>query len=74
MPLPGTPLFDSAMEQGYLPREWDPDKMNWTKANMINLAIPPDELEEIRRRAWVELNDSSYVQYKKGMDVTSEVV
>jgi len=69
MPLPGTPLFDMAVQAGHLPRDFNPDKMNWTKANMINTPVSPDELEAIRQGAWKELNDPQYVSYKTNMSV-----
>jgi len=43
--------------------------MNWTKANMINTPVSPDELEAIRQGAWKELNDPQYVSYKTNMSV-----
>ena len=67
MPLPGTPLFDSAVAQGYIPEDFDPDRMHWQKANMVNTLVPPQELEEIRDRAWLETNNSEYTKYKKEM-------
>lgn len=67
LPLPGTPLFDTAMEGGYLPEDFNIDRMHWLKANMINTAIPADELERIREETWKELNDTSYVNYKMEM-------
>ena len=70
MPLPGTPLFESAIAEGYLPADWNPDRMNWTKANMINTEVPPQELEELRDRAWREINSGDYVAYKSDMAVS----
>lgn len=69
MPLPGTPLFDMAVNGGHLPRDYNPDKMNWTKANMKNTLVPAQELEEIRQRAWRELNNTDIIKYKIGMVV-----
>lgn len=69
MPLPGTPLFDMAIREGYLPRDFNPDKMNWAKANMTNTPVPPEQLEEMRDKAWEELNDSAFVSYKQDMVV-----
>ena len=69
MPLPGTPLFDSATREGYLSRDYDPDKMQWQKANMVNTVVPPEELEEIRSEAWAELNNPKYLNYKRNMIV-----
>ena len=70
MPLPGTPLFEMAVREGYLPRDFDPDTMHWTKANMRNTPVPPEQLEEIRNKAWREVNDQEYVTYKVGMGVS----
>ena len=69
MPLPGTPLFESALREGHLPEDFDPDRMNWTKATMVNTPVAPAVLEELRERAWRELNDPAYVDYKRGMVV-----
>ena len=69
MPLPGTPMFDSAMRDGNLSSDYDPDRMHWQKANMINTIVPPSELEMIRDKAWEEINDHRYTDYKKGMIV-----
>ena len=70
MPLPGTPLFDDCIRDGYLPKDYNPDKMNWTKANMENTQVPPKELEEIRQMAWMETNDPEFLEYKLGMSVS----
>ena len=48
IPLPGTPLFEKCVREGYLDKEFNPDKMNWMTANMKNTLVPPKELEEIR--------------------------
>jgi len=70
MPLPGTPLFDMALKEGYLPKDYDIDKMHWGKANMQNTLVPGDELEEIRTTAWEEINYSEHVNYKQEMRVS----
>jgi len=67
MPLPGTPLFDMAMAGGFLPKDLQVDKMHWVKANMINTAVPPEELEMIRDRAWEDVNPDTYKNAKKKM-------
>jgi radical SAM superfamily enzyme YgiQ (UPF0313 family) len=72
LPLPGTPLFDTATEGGYLPEDFNIDRMHWLKANMINTAIPADELERIRGETWKELNDTSYVNYKMEMKAKTD--
>lgn len=67
LPLPGTPLFNMAIQGGYLPENFNIDKMHWLKANMVNTAVPAEELEQIRNKAWRELNDTTYVEYKLEM-------
>jgi len=67
MPLPGTPMFDEVIRDGKLPKDFNPDRMHWQKANMINTPVPPEELESIRDKAWQELNKPEFVKYKKDM-------
>lgn len=67
IPLPGTPLFDIAKADGYLPDDWSPDSMTWTRSNMVNTLIPAAELEDVRQRAWLELNDPEHVRSKMAM-------
>ncbi|HYH38484.1 MAG TPA: radical SAM protein [Azospirillum sp.] len=68
IPLPGTRLFDMAIAGGHLSEEYDPDRLNWSRASMVNTLVPPAELEDIRRGAWERVNDSKFVRYKKGMN------
>ena len=56
LPLPGTPLFDFAVREGYLPQDFDMDRMSWRKANLIKTAVPPNELEALRNQAWQDCN------------------
>tara|TARA_B100001175_G_C19476218_1_gene624479 strand:- start:135 stop:1715 length:1581 start_codon:yes stop_codon:yes gene_type:complete len=60
MPVPGTPIFDYCTKNGQLPKDYNPDKFQWTKANLTNLAVPPDELQRIRQRAWEECNTQEH--------------
>ena len=69
MPLPGTPLFDQAVVQGYIPKDFNPDRMHWQKANMMNTLVPAHELEKIRDEAWLTTNKKNLTDYKKGMKV-----
>ena len=72
MPLPGTPLFTTATREGYLPKNYNPDKMHWQKANMVNTLVPPGELEKIRDQAWETINKSNFTKYKKQMRVITD--
>jgi len=49
MPVPGTRLFERAVEGGYLDADIDPDLMNWTKASMRNTVVPADGGDEAAR-------------------------
>ena len=48
MPLPGSKLFDYAVDNGHMEKDFDPDRMHWQKANMKNTLVPAHELEKIR--------------------------
>ncbi|WP_413678364.1 B12-binding domain-containing radical SAM protein [Prochlorococcus sp. MIT 0916] len=69
IPLPGTTMFDFCIENKMLPKNFNPDKMHWQKANMINTLVSPKELEELRDKAWQETNDIEFTSYKKNMSV-----
>ena len=69
IPLPGTRIYDLALAGGYLEEEFNPDTFNWSRASLINTAVPPEELMVIRREAWESVNDPKYVTYKKTMNV-----
>ena len=69
LPLPGTPMFDEAIKNGHLPKEFNPDRLHWQKANMINTLVPAKDLERIRDEAWMNINHKNLVDYKKGMKV-----
>lgn len=71
MPLPGTPLFTMALAEGHLGQDFNPDTMNWTRANMVNTAVPAPVLEQLRDEAWEELNASAFKEYKRTMVVRS---
>jgi radical SAM superfamily enzyme YgiQ (UPF0313 family) len=70
MPVPGTRIFDWALAAGRITPDFDPDMMNWTIANMRNTPVPAERVEELRARAWREVNDHEWVKYKLGMNVS----
>lgn len=69
MPLPGTPLFEMATAGGYIHPDWDPDKLNFLHANMVNTVVPAEELTEIRDRAWEEMNSAAFKNQKRSLIV-----
>ena len=70
MPLPGTPMFDEVMRNGQLPKDYNIDRMQWTKANMINTSIPPNKLEELRQKAWEDCNLSEHILNRKSWQIS----
>ena len=71
MPLPGTPLFDEAIQGGYFSPDFNPDYMDWTRATLKNTLVPAEEVAEIRQCAWEEINSKEFQQNKVAMAVSS---
>ena len=69
MPVPGTPMFDYCIENNHLPEKFNPDKFQWTKANLRNIAIQPQKLENIRDQAWEEFNNEDFKNSRKNWRV-----
>ncbi|MEV3925663.1 B12-binding domain-containing radical SAM protein [Actinomadura coerulea] len=70
VPLPGTPLFDTAISEGHLRSDFDPDTMNIYRANMSGTVVPAHVLEELRSRAWEEVNSPTWKNAKKAWAAT----
>jgi radical SAM superfamily enzyme YgiQ (UPF0313 family) len=70
MPLPGTPMFEEVTLNGQLPKDYNIDKMQWTKANMVNTSIPPEKLEEIRQKAWEDCNLTYHIKNRQNWVVS----
>jgi len=71
MPVPGTPIFDYCTKNGHLPIDYNPDRFQWTKANLLNTDIPPAELERIRDKAWEDCNTKQFKDLRKSWIVSS---
>ena len=65
MPVPGTPIFKYCIENGHLPKDYNPDRFQWTKAQLAKTQVPPKELETIRDKAWEEFNSDEFKKLKK---------
>ncbi|WP_328609968.1 B12-binding domain-containing radical SAM protein [Amycolatopsis sp. NBC_00345] len=65
VPMPGSPLFDMAIAGGHISPDFDPDKMNIYNATMANTLVPGPVLEEMRARAWEEVNSTTWKSAKK---------
>ena len=70
MPLPGTPMFDEVTRNGQLPKDYNIDRMQWTKANMINTSILPEKLEEIRQKAWEDCNLTEHIKNRQKWQIS----
>jgi radical SAM superfamily enzyme YgiQ (UPF0313 family) len=65
VPLPGSALYDLSVAEGHFTEDFDPDVMNIYRANMTGTLVPPQVLEEIRNRAWEEINPQVYIETKR---------
>ena len=73
MPVPGTPIFKYCIENGHLPKDYNPDRFQWTKAQLTKTQVPPEELERIRDKAWEEFNSEEFKKLKKSWVATTPV-
>ncbi|HEV3001226.1 MAG TPA: radical SAM protein [Solirubrobacteraceae bacterium] len=71
VPLPGAPLFDMAIEAGHISPDFNPDTMNIYNANMTGTLVPAPVLEELRDRAWHEVNSETWKDAKKAWAATA---
>ena len=67
MPCPGTPLFERSLACGYIRPDFDPDYLNWTQSIFINTPVSANEIEEVRQRAWEEINGEPWKESKRAM-------
>lgn len=61
IPFPGSKLFQIAVANGYLDKNFDPDTMNWKNAVMKNTVVSPERIIELRDWAWREVNTEEHV-------------
>lgn len=59
-PFPGSKLYEMAVANGNLERNFDPDVMNWKNAIMKNTVVPAERIMELRDLAWEKVNNQSY--------------
>jgi len=72
MPVPGTPIYDYAIQNGHLPSDYNPDIFQWTRANLRNILVPQDELELIRDKTWNDCNSDFFKESRRKWVVNSE--
>ena len=53
--------------------DYNPDRFQWTKANLLNTAVPPNELEKIRDKAWNDCNTEQFKKLRKSWIVSNSV-
>ena len=73
MPIPGTPIFDYCIKKGQLPKNYNPDRFQWTKATLVNTPVPPNKLESIRNNAWEEFNTEEFKKSRKSWAAHSTI-
>jgi len=69
IPFPGSRLYEIAIDEGYLDRDFDPDLMNWKNPVMRNTVVPPDRLMQIRDEANERINTDEHLErrFKQSM-------
>ena len=72
MPLPGTPMFDWCIHNNMLSKNYNIDKMQWTKANMINTPIASEKMEDLRQEAWLRCNFQDHIENRKKMQIEDQ--
>ena len=71
MPLPGTPLFTEAVQNGNFSSNFNPDYMDWTVATLKNTLVPAEEVARIRQSAWQEVNSKEFQENKIAMTISN---
>lgn len=74
VPFPGTTLFDYAIANGQLDPDFDTDTLRWTKSVLKHLSVSIEALESIRQTAFLTVNRSEYVDYKRRMVIADRPV
>jgi len=62
IPFPGSRLYDVAIKEGHLNKDFDTDLMNWKRPIMKNTIVPPERIEEIRDKANEEINTKEHLE------------
>ena len=61
IPFPGSRLFEHAMQNGHLEKNFNPDIFNWKNSVMQNTLVPPERIEELRDWGWRKVNTDEHV-------------
>lgn len=61
IPFPGSRLYQQAIDNGHLDRDFDHDIMNWKHPVMKNTTVPPERLEEIGEEANRSVNTNKHL-------------
>ncbi len=62
IPFPGSKLFEYAIANGHLSRDFDSDLLNWKHAVMKNTAVAPEKIVELRDWGWGYANSKEYIR------------
>ena len=71
VPFPGTTLFDMAIKNGQLAKDFNPDDMRWTRSVFKNTPVSAETLEHIRTLAWKLINRPEFVGSKESIGFKS---
>lgn len=69
IPFPGSTLYETAVRNGHLAPDFDPDTMNWKNAIMTKTTVPPERIIELRDQAWETVNTDDYKNKRKQREI-----
>ena len=58
-------------KNGHLPLDYNPDRFQWTKANLTKTEVPARELEKLRDGAWNNCIHAEFKNMRKSWQVKS---
>jgi anaerobic magnesium-protoporphyrin IX monomethyl ester cyclase len=71
IPFPGSQLYESALQDGYLAHDFDTDAFNWREPVMQNTTVAPKRIKELQQWGWRDINPKEYLRKRLQADIGS---
>jgi len=69
IPFPGSQLYETALRDGYLQPDFDPDVFNWREPVMRNTTVTPERIKELQQWGWRGINPKEYLRKRLEVDI-----
>lgn len=69
IPFPGSQLYESALQDGYLAPDFNTDMFNWREPVMQNTTVTPQRIKELQQWGWRNINPKEYLRKRLEMDI-----